>query len=356
MESDRHLLAGEQSAVVSNHRPDGEPASHQYPDLDSAMCLAGGAEVRTQVIAPQWDDVLGGTRKVPEAMHGASLLQALQRQLRQAEAELKKAREQETRLLEKLRDVEERQHRACAIALAEADNLSRLKTEFVNNMNHELRTPLHGIIGMATIGLRAVDVMKTQHVCRRILEAARELSDRVGNVLDFSSVDTGHFVLRPCCVDLGEAIEVVARRALTLATAKGLDFTNQRTDSLPHYCLIDGRRLGEVLSHLLVNAVKFTELGSITFVSKRDGAWLVFTVSDTGIGLSSDHVRQLFRPFEQADGSASRRVGGMGLGLALTDHLIRQMGGTIRVESALGKGGCFEVRLPFAEPPTEVSE
>lgn len=79
-------------------------------------------------------------------------------------------------------------------------------------------------------------------------------------------------------------------------------------------------------------------------------------VSDTGIGLSSDHVRQLFRPFEQADGSAARRFGGMGLGLALTDRLIRQMGGTIQVESALGKGACFEVRLPFVEPPTEVSE
>lgn len=356
MKSDRHLLAGEQFAVVSNHRPDAESASHQYPVLDSEMCLAGGAEIRTQVIALQWDDVLGGTREVPEARHGASLLQALQRQLSQAEAELKKAGEREARLLEKLRDVEERRRRACAIALAEADSLSRLKTEVVNNMNHELRTPLHGIIGMVTIGLRAVDVTKPQHVCRRILEAAWELSERVENVLDFSSVDTGHFVIRPCCVDLGEAIKAVARRALILARAKGLDFANQRTDSLPHYCQIDGRRLGEVLSHLLVNAVKFTELGAITLASKRDGAWLVFVVSDTGIGLSSDHVRQLFRPFEQADGSAARRFGGMGLGLALTDRLIRQMGGTIQVESALGKGACFEVRLPFVEPPTEVSE
>lgn len=234
-------------------------------------------------------------------------------------------------------------------ALAEAEHLRQLKTEFVNNMHHELRTPLYGILGMASAGMRADDAEKSRHACRRILEAGGRLAELVENVLDFAQFEAGHGLVRPVPTALRKPLEAVARRALARATAKGLGFEHRHEGPQPAYCVIDGHRLEGILDHLLGNAVKFTDEGRVTLVSGRDGDQLVFVVADTGIGMGIDHVRQLFRPFEQANGSASRRFGGMGLGLALTERVGRLMGGTIRVESTLGQGSRFEVRLPYVE-------
>ena len=234
-------------------------------------------------------------------------------------------------------------------ALAEAEHLRQLKTEFVNNMHHELRTPLYGILGMATVGMRANDVEKSRHACRRILEAGRRLAELVENVLDFAQLEAGHGRVRPEPTALRKPLEAVARRALASATAKGLGFEHRHEGPQPACCVIDGHRLEGILDHLLDNAVKFTDEGRVTLVSGRDGDQLVFVVADTGIGMGIDHVRQLFRPFEQANGSTSRRFGGMGLGLALTERVGRLMGGTIRVESTPGQGSRFEVRLPYVE-------
>lgn len=280
---------------------------------------------------------------------GELRLQGLEEQLAETEAELRSAKEREVRLIAEIRRLETTCCPAGERALAEAEHLLQLKVEFVNNMHHELRTPLYGILGMATVGLRAEDPGKARHACQRILEAGRRLSELVENVLAFARLNTGHRVLRLAPTALGKLLGTVARRALAKATAKGLAFEYRQGDSLPGYSMIDGEQLEDILGHLLDNALKFTDEGGITLALERDGDRLVFTVADTGIGMTADHIRQLFRPFEQADGSTSRRFGGMGLGLALTERMVRRMGGTIRVESTLDKGSRFEVHLPYVE-------
>lgn len=347
METDHHLPAEEQAIAVPSC-DEGDLRPRRSPLPDSILDFASTCDAWSHASFQRRDD--------SAITLSASVQQELERKLALAEANLTEAREEQARLVEKISTLEELQRRTCAAALAEAEHLSQLKTEFINNMNHELRTPLFGIIGMANIGLKATDGIKTRLAFHRILEAARQLSEMIVNVLDFSSLDAGCLAFKPTSVDLGEVIEAAARQASIQATVKDLEFANVMAGNLPRCCWIDRSRLGSVLSHLLDNATKFTEKGSVNLISKRDGAWLVFVVADTGIGLSSEHVRCLFRPFEQADGSASRRFGGMGLSLALTNRLVQQMGGTIQVDSALGKGASFEVRLPFIEPPEEMSD
>lgn len=118
---------------------------------------------------------------------------------------------------------------------------------------------------------------------------------------------------------------------------------------LPQTCISDPLRLGQILINLLSNAVKFTEVGRITLSASRQDEELVFRVEDTGIGMSKDQLGQLFHPFEQADGSTTRKFGGTGLGLAITKRILDLMEGTIHVESQAGIGSSFEFRLPYVE-------
>lgn len=133
------------------------------------------------------------------------------------------------------------------------------------------------------------------------------------------------------------------------AEAKGIAFRRTLDLGRSRCYLGDAARLAQVMGILLGNAVKFTERGSVTFSAAREGGDFVFGVADTGIGMSPEEVERLFRPFEQSDGSSTRRHGGMGLGLALAERLVALMGGSIRVESQVGQGTTFAVRLPLAE-------
>ncbi len=133
------------------------------------------------------------------------------------------------------------------------------------------------------------------------------------------------------------------------AEARGLVFRIRKAMDLPQVCLGDPLRLGQILMNLLSNAIKFTETGSVTLAVTRQDDWLEFTVSDTGIGMTPEQIERLFRPFEQADGSTTRRFGGTGLGLAITQRLVQLMGGSIRVESTPGRGSSFIARLPCVE-------
>jgi CheY-like chemotaxis protein/anti-sigma regulatory factor (Ser/Thr protein kinase) len=149
--------------------------------------------------------------------------------------------------------------------------------------------------------------------------------------------------------ELAEVINRATIPANAHGLAKGLSFRLELAANLPRRVLGDPRRITQVLSNLLANAVKFTEQGQVALSAHRDGDWLLFRVSDTGIGMTPEHLERAFRPFEQGDGSLTRRYGGTGLGLALTHHLVQKMGGTIEVESIPGGGTTFDVRLPLAE-------
>jgi signal transduction histidine kinase len=216
------------------------------------------------------------------------------------------------------------------------------------NMSHELRTPLNGIMGMAQIGQRARTLPKAQEVCGHILESGLHLLELVEAVLDFSSLETGRLQLDHSAFDLHEVIDEVAAACARRAAAKGLNFRLCLAPDLPGHCQGDARRLAQVLDGLLSNAVKFTDRGGVDLTAARQGDQLVFTIADTGIGMEPGQVEGLFRPFEQLDGTATRRYGGMGLGLALAQRLTVLMGGVISVESIPGQGTRFELRLPLS--------
>ncbi|MDD4881299.1 MAG: ATP-binding protein, partial [Gallionellaceae bacterium] len=241
-------------------------------------------------------------------------------------------------------------------ALAEAERLARVKSEFLANMSHEIRTPLNGVLGLAQIGLRDhAGPGRTGETFAKIIQSGKLLLGIVNDILDFSKIEAGKLRIDAVPMELVAVLRDVADMMQARALAKHLNFRIHKAPDLPRVCLGDPLRLGQILMNLLANAIKFTETGSVTLAIRHENETLVFTISDTGVGMTPEQIKRLYRPFEQADGSTTRRFGGTGLGLAITYRLLQQMGGEIQVESAPGKGSCFEIHLPcvaaeLAEP------
>ncbi|HNH36372.1 MAG TPA: PAS domain S-box protein, partial [Rhodocyclaceae bacterium] len=235
-------------------------------------------------------------------------------------------------------------------ALAEALRLARVRSEFVANMSHEIRTPLNAVLGLAQVGARENAGRKTQQTFDRILESGQHLLGVVDEVLDFSKIEAGKLVLDDARVDTGEIIDRAVALTAGRAFGKGLEFEVDEAPDLPASFRGDTLRVVQVLVNLLSNAVKFTASGSVTLSAERREDRMVFTVSDTGIGMDAGQVARLFQPFEQADGSTTRRYGGTGLGLAITDRLAGLMGGSVQVTSTPGAGSRFRVNLPLRDP------
>ena len=249
-----------------------------------------------------------------------------------------------------LLDVTQRKaaERAQAEALAEARRLAAVRSEFLANMSHEIRTPLNAVLGLAQVGMRDSVGRRAQHTFHRILDSGQLLLGIVNDVLDFSKIEAGKLELERAPFDLGMAIDRAVHLSAAAAFDKGLAFNVHEAADLPQRCQGDALRLSQVLVNLLSNAVKFTERGHVDLAVCREGDELVLRVADSGIGMGEDQVARLFQPFEQADGSTTRRFGGTGLGLAISKRLVDMMGGSIHVDSRLDDGACFTVRLPLA--------
>ncbi len=232
-------------------------------------------------------------------------------------------------------------------ARQEAERLARVRSEFLANMSHEIRTPLNAVLGFAQIGQRDNLGRKAQDTFSRILSSGQLLLSVVNDILDFSKIEAGKMEIEQLPFHLGDVIDQVVDLNAPRIYGKGLTFTVDEAADLPEQCVGDALRLSQVLVNLLSNAVKFTETGGISLCVAREEGTMVFRVSDTGIGMTSEILGRLFAPFEQADGSTTRRYGGTGLGLALSRQLTQMMEGEIRVESQPGLGSTFEVRLPL---------
>ena len=237
-------------------------------------------------------------------------------------------------------------------ALLAAENLARVRSEFLANMSHEIRTPLNGVLGFAEIGRRNfADSQKARNAFEKILSSGTLLLGVINEILDFSKIEAGKIRIEQTAVSLAavirHSVELVGERA----AVKGVVLRVESAAALPADCLTDPLRLSQVLLNLLSNAVKFTEHGSVTLSVARQGDELVFAISDTGIGMTTEQLAQLFNPFQQADGSTTRRFGGTGLGLAISKRLIELMGGHIRAESRPGVGSVFEFRVPYIPVP-----
>ncbi|MES2089891.1 MAG: ATP-binding protein, partial [Pseudomonadota bacterium] len=237
--------------------------------------------------------------------------------------------------------------RDLAAAKTEAERLTRVMSEFLSNMSHEIRTPLHGMLGMAHMGkLQPCIDPDIQHTFERITLTGRHLLGVVNAVLDFSKIEAGRMVINDCALDPHHLALDALSMMDTRAKDKGLSLS-LRGNAVPPAVVGDPLRIRQILINLLSNAVTFTERGAITLTRSVQGSELHFAIQDTGIGMHPDAQARAFSPFEQADGSTSRRFGGTGLGLSISRQLARLMGGDIRLRSALTEGSTFTLVLPL---------
>lgn len=203
------------------------------------------------------------------------------------------------------------------------------------------------MLGFAEIGRRnSQDAEKARNAFNQIMISGKRLLGVVNDILDFSKIEAGKLRMENTEVPLIDVVRQAVEIVGALANAKRLALRVKLAPDLPQTVLGDPLRLGQVLLNLLSNAIKFTEVGSVTLFASRQGAQLVFKVSDTGIGMNEEQLSRLFKPFQQADGSTTRHFGGTGLGLAITKRILELMGGTIQVESRPGAGSSFEVSVP----------
>ena len=248
--------------------------------------------------------------------------------------------------------------------LIKAEEESKSKTTFLSRMSHEIRTPMNGIIGMLTL---AEGKMETSHPAYQYLERADELSDHllslINDILDMSRIEAGKVELenQPFSLrQLGNKLYDMFAKELD---EKGIHYAVEVEEVTADYVIGDELRISQIIINFLSNAVKFTKEGEIilTFrqMMERDGMVdMMICVHDTGIGMSSEFLNRIFRPFEQEKIETAKEYGGTGLGMAITDQLVRLMGGEIVVKSTPGKGSDFTIflHLPEAEKPEEIVE
>ena len=237
------------------------------------------------------------------------------------------------------------------VSRQEAERLALVKSAFLANMSHEIRTPLNGVLGMAQIGYLNAKDSPLQQTFGRILESGKVLLGVINDILDFSKIDAGKMVVEHFPVDLDAVIDQLRAMFDERARVKNLALSITKSAALPRFIMSDPVRLQQIATNLLSNAVKFTAAGTIDVTFSRAGERFLLRVCDTGIGMSSEQLSRLFRPFEQADATTTRRYGGTGLGLAISHKLAELMGGEIRATSTEGAGSCFELHLPLREAP-----
>jgi len=239
--------------------------------------------------------------------------------------------------------------RELAAAKTEAERLARVKSEFLANMSHEIRTPLHGVLGLAQVGQKLPpEDPQVAQVLDRITRSGRHLLGVINDILDFSKIDAGKLTIDRCALPPRQLAEDALTMVEERARAKGLSLHLQ-CEAVPEAVLGDPLRIRQILINLLSNGIKFTEQGSVTLTVSAGHGQLYFAIKDTGIGLHREAMERIFSPFEQADGSTSRRFGGTGLGLSISRKLALLMGGDITLDSALGEGATFTLVLPLEE-------
>lgn len=248
-------------------------------------------------------------------------------------------------------EMKKREHEL-TVLLARSEAADRAKSEFLANMSHEIRTPMNGVLGMAELLAGSNLDTRQKTFVDIIVKSGKALLTIINDILDFSKIDAGQMQLRKMAFDPIDAVEDVATLLSTAAAEKDIELVVEGDAAARHLIIGDAGRFRQIVTNLVGNAIKFTEKGHVLVALSSeptsDGeVMMTVRIEDTGIGIPEDKRRTIFEKFSQADASSTRRHEGTGLGLAITAGLVGLFGGSIEVDSELGRGSVFTVRLPF---------
>ena len=258
------------------------------------------------------------------------------------------------------RSEERKLQNALSASLEIAKNANAAKSNFLANMSHDIRTPMNAIVGYSTLLMKdADDKNKVIEIGKKITYSSQHLLSLINDVLDMSKIESGRTSLNSDKVDVSEVINNISEIVLVQTKSKKQSFEIKTKGNIPPYIYADKLRLTQILLNLLSNAVKYTEKnGTISLVVEGYGnngqtCHLRFIVSDNGQGMSSEFVEKIFEPFSRETNSMTNKIQGTGLGMSITKSIIDLMGGTIDIQSELGKGSVFTVDLIFSVPLDE---
>ena len=258
------------------------------------------------------------------------------------------------------RSEERKLQNALSSSLEIAKNANAAKSNFLANMSHDIRTPMNAIVGYSTLLIKdADDKNKIIEIGKKITYSSQHLLSLINDVLDMSKIESGRTSLNSDKVDVSEVINNISEIVQVQTKSKKQSFEIKTKGNIPPYIYADKLRLTQILLNLLSNAVKYTEKnGTISLVVEGYGnngqtCHLRFIVSDNGQGMSSEFVEKIFEPFSRETNSMTNKIQGTGLGMSITKSIIDLMGGTIDIQSELGKGSVFTVDLIFSVPLDE---